>query len=72
MEKEIFVYKSNVKSTKRAKKIVLEISKKFPTIKNNFDLEDIDCIYRLEATQLEKDAIEKELKSQNVVLIELE
>jgi hypothetical protein len=54
MEIEVFVYKSNVKSNKLAERIILEINKIFPIIRTNFDLEDIDKIYRLEATQLEK------------------
>lgn len=72
MEKEVFVYKSNVKSNKIAKRIILEINKIFPTIRTNFDLEDIDKIYRLEATQLEKNEIEKYIRNQNIELTELE
>ncbi|WP_395805746.1 hypothetical protein [Daejeonella sp.] len=72
MEIEVFVYKSNVKSNKLAERIIFEINKKFPIIRTNFDLEDIDKIYRLEATQLEKKEIEKFIRNQNIELIELE
>jgi hypothetical protein len=72
MEIEVFVYKSNVKSNKLAERIILEINKIFPIIRTNFDLEDIDKIYRLEATQLEKKEIEKYIRNQNIELTELE
>jgi hypothetical protein len=72
MEKEVFVYKSNVTSNKIAERIILGINKIFPTIRTNFDLEDIDKIYRLEATQLEKKEIEKYIRNQNIELTELE
>lgn len=72
MNNEIFVYKSNVKSKKLAKDIVSKLIETFPKAKSNFDLEDIDKIYRLEATQQQKNEIENFLKVNNIEIIELE
>ena len=68
---EIFVYRSNIKSKKIAKIILLKLAEKFPKIESSFDLEDKDKIYRLEATQEQKKEIETFLNDNNVEIIEL-
>lgn len=70
--KEIFVFKTNVKTKKLAKKAVVKLQIEFPNMDCNFDLEDKDNIFRLVVNNNLKNSIVKELNKMNVELTELE
>lgn len=52
----IYVFKTNIKSTKQIENIKSHIDDNFPNAKWNFDLEDCDNIFRIES---ESDILEK-------------
>ena len=47
------VFKTNVRSTRKAKLIIQKLAEEFPNHKINFDLSDCDKVLRVEGNNLE-------------------
>ncbi|OIV41578.1 hypothetical protein [Flavobacterium johnsoniae] len=65
----VFVFKTNVDSISKVKKVTPKLNRLFPNSKWNFDLEDCDNILRLECKD---DIIEKVVFLMKVIGFECE
>ena len=65
----IFIFKTNVDSIAKVKKVAPKLNKLFPNSKWNFDLEDCDNILRFESKE---DIMEKVIFLLKVIVLECE
>ena len=59
------VFKTNVRSSRKAKFIIQKLAEKFPAHKINFDLNDCDKILRVQGKNISPQKIIKMLSEEN-------
>lgn len=64
IEKQVEVFKTNIRSLRKANKIILDLNNLCPHAIVSFDLEDRDKILRVEDKEIDNDAIISLLKTQ--------